>query len=96
MYVYLAASCLLLINLTCTFFFKSIHDTHVEHCIYLPAQKKIRTNINGNMPALQHTITCESNPKTVQLKKGCSPQEGHCEKRCKIQGGGQEMAVMVG
>jgi len=26
----------------------------------------------------------------------CGPQEGHCEKRCEIQGGSQEMAVMVG
>jgi len=26
-------------------------------------------------------------------KKVCSPQEGHCEKRCEIQGGGQEMAA---
>jgi len=25
----------------------------------------------------------------------CGLQEGHCEKRCEIQGGGQEMAVMV-
>ena len=25
----------------------------------------------------------------------CGPQEGHCEKRCGIQGGGQEMAVMA-
>jgi len=24
------------------------------------------------------------------------PQEGHCEKRCEIQGGGQETAVMIG
>jgi len=30
------------------------------------------------------------------VKKVCSPEEGHCEKRCEIQGGGQEMAVMVG
>jgi len=30
------------------------------------------------------------------VKKVCSPQEGHCEKRCEIKGGGQEMAVMVG
>jgi len=38
-----------------------------------------------------------SNPKTAQLQKRvCGPQEGHCEKRCEIQGGGQEMAVMVG
>jgi len=30
------------------------------------------------------------------VKKVCSHQEGHCEKRYEIQGGGQEMAVMVG
>jgi len=28
--------------------------------------------------------------------KSVRPQKGHCEKRCEIQGGGQEMAVMVG
>ena len=33
------------------------------------------------------------NPKTASCKKN---QESHCEKRCEIQGGGQEMAVMVG
>jgi len=26
----------------------------------------------------------------------CGPQEGHCEKKSEIQGGGQEMAVVVG
>jgi len=25
----------------------------------------------------------------------CGPEEGHCEKRYEIQGGGQEMALMV-
>ena len=30
------------------------------------------------------------------VKKGCGPQKGYGEKRCEIQGGGQEMAVMVG
>jgi len=29
-------------------------------------------------------------------KKVCGPEKGYCEKRCEIQGGGQEMAVMVG
>ena len=29
------------------------------------------------------------------VKKECSPQKGYGEKRCEIQGGGQEMAVMV-
>ena len=30
------------------------------------------------------------------VKKVCGPQKGYCEKRCEIQGGGLEMAVMVG
>jgi len=30
------------------------------------------------------------------VKKVCGPQKGHCEKRYEIQGGSQEMAVMVG
>jgi len=38
----------------------------------------------------------KSNPKQPSCKKSVHPQEGHCEKRCEIQGGGQEMAVMVG
>ena len=29
------------------------------------------------------------------VKKQCGPQKGYGEKRCEIQGGGQEMAVMV-
>ena len=29
-------------------------------------------------------------------KKVCGPQKGYSEKRCEIQGGGQEIAVMVG
>jgi len=56
--------------------------------------------MHGNMPALQHTTTkiSEFNPKTAQwaVKKACGPQESHCEKRYEIQGGGPEMAVMVG
>ena len=37
-----------------------------------------------------------SNPKQPNCKKECGPQKGYGEKRCEIQGGGQEMAVMVG
>jgi len=33
------------------------------------------------------------NQKQLSCKKMCGPC---CEKRCEIQGGGQEMAVMVG
>jgi len=48
--------------------------------------------------AIQHKITKRSEIKSKNssaVKKVCSPQEGHCKKRCEIQGGGQEMAVMV-
>jgi len=38
----------------------------------------------------------KSNPKQPSCKKSVWPQKGHSEKRCEIQGGGQEMAVMVG
>ena len=37
-----------------------------------------------------------SNQKQPSCKKRCGPQKDHGEKRCEIQGGGQEMAVMVG
>ena len=38
----------------------------------------------------------KSNPKQPAVKKVCGPQKGYGEKRCEIQGGGKEMAVMVG
>jgi len=38
----------------------------------------------------------KSNPKQPSCKKSMRPQECCCEKRCEIQSGGQEMAVMVG
>ena len=37
-----------------------------------------------------------SKPKQPSCKKECGPQNGQDEKRCEIQGGGQEMAVIVG
>jgi len=33
----------------------------------------------------------KSNPKQPSCKKSGRPQKGHCEKRCEIQDGGQEM-----
>ena len=44
-------------------------------------------------------VICNSNliqNSQAVKKKQCSPQKGYGEKRCEIQGGGQEMAVMVG
>jgi len=61
--------------------------------------RQVTTNINDNMPALQHTITkrkCNLFQKQPSCKRVCSPQEGHCEKRYQIQGGGQDMAMIVG
>jgi len=40
-----------------------------------------------------HIFNTIKNSPTV--KKSVQPQEGHCEKRCEIQGGGQEITVMV-
>jgi len=37
----------------------------------------------------------KSNPKQPSFKKSVRTQKGHCEKICEIQGGDQEMAVMV-
>jgi len=35
------------------------------------------------------SITIQNNPA---VKKVCGPEVGHCERRCEIQGGSQEMA----
>ena len=43
---------------------------------------------------LVHNIDLIQNSQAV--KKECGPEKGYGEKRCEIQGGGQEMAVMVG
>ena len=42
------------------------------------------------------SLYIQSNQKQPSCKKRCGPHKGHGEKRCEIQGGGQEMAVMVG
>jgi len=38
----------------------------------------------------------KSNPKQPSCKKWLQPKKGLVKKRCEIQGGGQEIAVMVG
>ena len=50
----------------------------------------------GRLWGIQIQKEVKSNPKQPAVKKVCSPQKGYGEKRCEIQGGGQEMAVMVG
>ena len=51
-------------------------------------------NLLSQILLVQHLLL--SNQKQRSCKKRCGPQKGHGEKRCEIQGGGQEMAVMVG
>ena len=49
---------------------------------------------------INEMVQCCSYKNLIQnsqaVKKVCGPQKGYGEKRCEIQGGGQEMAVMVG
>ena len=47
---------------------------------------------NSQEPASQYNLIQNSQA----VKKECGPEKGYGEKRCEIQGGGQEMAVMVG
>ena len=49
-----------------------------------------------NAMAMQFSVFIKSNQKQPSCKKRCGPQKGHGEKTCEIQGGGQDMAVMVG
>ena len=53
-----------------------------------------------NYTAIQPPRVIDVNENLIQnsqaVKKQCGPQKGYGEKRCEIQGGGQEMAVMVG
>ena len=49
----------------------------------------------GRLCSIQIQKEVISNQKQPSCKKRCGPQKGHGEKRCEIQGGSQEMAVMV-
>ena len=49
----------------------------------------------GRIWGIQTQKEVKSNQKQLSFKKKVRPQKGHGEKRCEIQGGGQEMAVMV-
>ena len=58
--------------------------------------KKVPKATYGRLWGIQIQKEVKSNPKQPAVKKVCGPQKGYGEKRCEIQGGGQEMAVMVG
>ena len=46
--------------------------------------------------AARHTTVCPNLIKNSKAVRKVRPLKSHGEKRCEIQGGGQEMAVMVG
>jgi len=50
---------------------------------------------DGNILATQYAIIKRIIQNSSAVKKGAA-QKGHSEKRCEIQGGGHEVAVMVG
>ena len=58
------------------------------------------TDVNISKCACDISSFVSDNTYLIQnsqaVKKVCGPQKGYGEKRCEIQGGGQEMAVMVG
>ena len=50
-----------------------------------------QSHLHHHQPVIHNLIQ-----NSQAVKKVCGPQKGYGEKRCEIQGGGQEMAVMVG
>ena len=62
---------------------------HIHHILCLPYDYQDR-----QLKAFSVNTNLIQNSQAV--KKVCGPQKGYGEKRCEIQGGGQEMAVMVG
>ena len=67
------------------------------YTLALGLRPRARVYISGKslVPMLQllHIYLIQN---SQAVKKVCGPQKGYGEKRCEIQGGGQEMAVMVG
>ena len=78
-----------------------MYDTHVEHSISACINKKKTNNSNHwwQYGSLQHKITKRSEIQfrnSQAVKKFATPNKAIVKKRCEFQGGGQEMAVMVG
>ena len=69
------------ISLQYTNFSDNTYNAYLKCCCWLNCVQYCNKNLIQNSQA---------------VKKECGPQKGYGEKRCEIQGGGQEMAVMVG
>ena len=67
------------------------------YTVTLDSEKALRFNLTSfKFQKFPVSMLLLSNQKQPSCKKRCGPQKGHGEKRCEIQGGGQEMAVMIG
>ena len=79
-----------------------LQRNHPASSFLLPVVKKKNDRLKspkaaiGRLWGIQIQKEVKSNPKQPSCKKECGPEKGYGEKGCEIQGGGQEMAVMVG
>ena len=76
---------------------KSVKNATSEYNRHTAAINELH---NSYVYIMQYNLFNTVNVYLIQnsqaVKKVCGPQKGYGEKRCEIQGGGQEMAVMVG
>ena len=94
-------SCFVKFSHICTLLIKSEIFEVFSICFIFSSscgkEKKINLkNPKADLWGIQIQKEVKSNPKQPSCKKECGPQKDYGEKRCKILGGGQEMAVMVG
>ena len=82
---------------------------HLTHVVRVHAMLPVNCTVAGLhtkcSPGGSFGLRCESGniyiyiyliQNSQAVKKECGPEKGYGEKRCEIQGGSQEMAVMVG
>ena len=62
----------------------------------LPIQSPTQLSHWGDTADKVHYMYIYLIQNSQAVKKKCGPEKGYGEKRCEIQGDGQEMAVMVG
>ena len=72
------------------------HNVTNTYNVYKQPMAIEKSNTGGHISSLHIYIYINLIQNSQAVKKVCGPQKGYGEKRCEIQGGGQEMAVMVG
>ena len=77
-------------------FSANIEASFLKTVVAVGPMPPVAANTNGDICNVFVYLLTVSNQKQPSCKKRRGPHKGHGEKRCEIQGGGQEMAVMVG